>query len=191
MRPDQTSLIGPSKLPVKLPLNATDTFNFFEGRPKGYAGYTDYTAMNVCVNDDLMARPTIEQYAMLGFGVGMLEGISRRLAAVSNIHRPAFRIPDASPKEQHFLGWLACLQKAGIDNAGPSTENLRSVIQSVAASVLQNGPVTMTFWDKVQNNKTESLETSATSAADLQKLLDEYQSWLREGERLAAIAIIA
>lgn len=174
-----------SKWPVRLPLNACDSFRVFPGRPEGYSSYTDYTAMSVDVNDDLAARQPFEQFALLGFGSGFLEGVQRRIAEGSSAQKVRFRVENASPKQREFLGWLAYLQMSGRDNAGPSTENLGSVVWVVAKEICATGPLTMGFWDKAHNKKNESLEASGTSLDMLEELTGIYQREFREGQQLA------
>ena len=177
------------KWPIQLSAHASDAFQIYPGKPEGYAGYTDYTAMSVDVNDDLMARPPMEQYALLGSGDGFLQGIESRLAEGTQMPCHAFRLPNASSWERQFIGWLSYLQKSGTDNAGPSTENLRSVIQSTATKVCENGPITMGFWDKIHNKKTESVDMSGTSLEVLSELTEEYRQRFSEGEHAAKMAL--
>jgi hypothetical protein len=177
------------KWPIRLSAHASDAFQIYPGKPEGYAGYTDYTAMSVDVNDDLMARPPMEQYALLGSGSGFLHGVDKRLAEGGQMPCNAFRLPNASTWERQFIGWLSYLQKSGTDNAGPSTENLRSVVRSTAAKVCENGPITMGFWDKVHNKKTESVDVSGTTPELLNELTDEYRKRFSEGEYAARMAV--
>lgn len=177
------------KWPIRLSAHASDVLQIYPGKPEGYAGYTDYTAMSVDVNDDLMARSPMEQYGLLGSGNGFLLGIENRLAEGSQMPCNAFRLPNASAWERQFIGWLSYLQKSGTDNAAPSTENLRSVIRSTAAKVCENGPVTMGFWDKVHNKMTENVDVSGTSSEMLNDLIDEYRKQFSEGEHAARMAL--
>lgn len=177
------------KWPIQLSAHESDILQIYPGKPEGYAGYTDYTAMSVDVNDDLMARSPMEQYSLLGSGNGFLLGIEGRLAEGSQMPCNAFRVVNASAWERQFIGWLSYLQKSGIDNAGPSTENLRSVIRSNAAKICENGPVTMGFWDKVHNKKTESVDVSGTSLELLNELTDEYRKKFNEGKHTARMAL--
>ncbi|MCI4589780.1 hypothetical protein MOK15_06705 [Sphingobium sp. BYY-5] len=80
-RPDVRSAMGnpQSKWPIQLASAASDSFEIFLGRPEGYVGYTDYTAMSVDVNDDLAAREPAQQYLLLGFGSGFLQEVWNRL----------------------------------------------------------------------------------------------------------------
>ena len=182
--------IPQSKWPINLARAARDSFEVFPGRPEGYVGYTDYTAMSVDVNDDLAARKPSEQYALLGFGNGFLQSIRDRLVDVGD-RRVQFHVIDASTKCQEMIGWLAYLQRSGTDNAGPSTENLHSVIQSVSKSVGSEGPITMTFWNKVHSKQSESLDTSGTSLAMLDEWVSIYQAAVAEGQKQAIEAVIA
>lgn len=134
-----------SKWPINLASAASDSFEIFPGRPEGYAGYTDYTAMSVDVNDDLATRQPAQQFALLGFGNGFLQGVPNRLPDVEGSCRTHFRVIDASQQYRESIGWLTYLQRSGTDNAAPSTENLHSVIQSVASAVCSKGPITMKF----------------------------------------------
>lgn len=177
------------KWPIQLSAHTSDAFQIYPGKPEGYAGYTDHTAMSVDVNDDLMARPPMEQYALLGSGDGFLQGIESRLAEESQMPCHAFRLPNASTWERQFIGWLSYLQKSGTDNAGPSTENLRSVIRSTATKVCENGPITMGFWDKIHNKRTESVDMSGISLELLNELTDEYRKRFSEGEHAAKMAL--
>lgn len=179
-----------TKRSLPLPLNACDSFRFFPGRPQGYSGYTDYTAMNVELNDDLVARQPSEQFALLGFGSGFLEGIHSRLATEGSAQIVSFRAENASSKQREFLGWLAYLQISGTDNAGPSTENLSSVVWAVGKGLRDTGPLKVGFWDKVHNKKSESLEASGTSLDVLEDLTSIFQREFREGEQLALYASI-
>lgn len=183
--------IPQSKWPIDLASAASDSFEVFPGRPEGYVGYTDYTAMSVDVNDDLAARQPTEQYALLGFGNGFLKGIRNRLADGEDHGRIHFRLIDASRKYKESIGWLAYLQRSGTDNAGPSTENLHSVIQSVSADIGSKGPITMKFWDKVHNKQSESLDASGTSPEMLEEWSEIYQAAFVEGQRQALRAVIA
>lgn len=178
-----------SKWPIKLATAASDSFEFFPGRPEGYVGYTDYTAMSVDVNDDLAARRPAEQYALLGFGNGFLQSIRDRIVDVGD-RRVNFRVINASAPCQESIGWLAYLQRSGTDNAGPSTENLHSVIQSVSKDVGSEGPITMTFWNKVHNKQSESLDTSGTSLAMLDEWMSIYQAAVAEGRKQAIEAVV-
>lgn len=187
--PKLRKVLAAPKSPIRLSAHASDTFQIYPGRPEGYTGYTDYTKMSVVVNDDLMARPPMEQYALLGSGIGFLQGIESRLAEGTQMPFRTFRLPNASVWERQFIGWLSYLQKFGTDNAGPSTENLRSVIRSTATEVYKNGPITMDFWDKIHNKKTESLDMSGTSLEVLNELTDEYRKRISEGEHAARIAM--
>lgn len=178
-----------SKWPINLATAASDSFEFFPGRPEGYVGYTDYTAMSVDVNDDLAARRPAEQYALLGFGNGFLQSIRDRIVDVGD-RRVDFRVINASAPCQESIGWLAYLQRSGTDNAGPSTENLHSVIQSVSKDVGSKGPITMTFWNKVHNKQSESPDTSGTSLAMLDDWMSIYQAAVAEGQQQAIEAVI-
>lgn len=182
--------ISQSKWPIRLATAASDTFEVFPGRPEGYVGYTDYVAMSFDVNDDLAERQPAEQYALLGFGNGFLEGIRNRLDDGDDEGRVRYRVMDASQKCKGALGWLAYLQRSGTDNAGPSTENLHSVIQSVSTAIGSKGPITMEFWDKSHNNKTESLDASGTTPEMLEEWTNAYQTAFVEGHRQALGAVI-
>lgn len=188
-RPKIRKFVEAPKWPIRLSAHASDAFRIYPGKPEGYAGYTDYTAMSVDVNDDLMARSPMEQYALLGSGDGFLQGIESRLAEGAQMPCNAFRVPNASVWERQFVGWLSYLQKSGTDNASPSTENLRSVIRSIGAKVCENGPVTMGFRDKVHNKKSESIDVSGTSSEVLNELINEYRKKFDEGEHAAMMAL--
>ena len=179
-----------SKWPIALASVARDSFEVFPGRPEGYVGYTDYTAMSVDVNDDLATRQPAQQYALLGFGNGFLQGVRSRLPDVEGSYRTHFRIIDASQKYKEMIGWLTYLQRSGTDNAGPSTENLHSVIQSVASAVGSKGPITMKFWDKVHNKQSENLDASGTSPEMLREWTEIYHTAFVEGQRQARDAAV-
>lgn len=68
-----------------------------------------------------------------------LKEIRNRLSDGEVNDRVQFRVRDATQKHKEWIGWLAYLQKSGTDNAGPSTENLHSVIQTVSTNVQSNG----------------------------------------------------
>lgn len=172
-----------TKAPVELSSVARDTFPIFPGRPEGYVGYTDYTAMCVEVNDDLIARAPAEQFALLGFGSGFLQGLRDKFGDELDRHRSAIRMAAASDRQREAIGWLAHLQEKGVDNAGPSTENLHGVIRTVANSVLVEGPITMRFWDKVNSKTKESLTLSRTSSEDLRAWAKVHQEMFLEGRR--------
>jgi hypothetical protein len=179
-----------SKWPINLASAASDSFEVFPGRPEGYAGYTDYTAMSVDVNDDLATRQPAEQYALLGFGNGFLKGIRERLADGEGYGRSHFHVIDAARKYKESIGWLAYLQRSGTDNSGPSTENLHSVIQCLSTVVGSKGPITMKFWDKVHNKQSESLQASGTSPKMLEEWTDIYQAAFVDGQRQALSAAL-
>jgi hypothetical protein len=179
-----------SPWPINLASVASDRFEIFPGRPEGYAGYTDYTIMSVYVNDDLAARQPTEQYALLGFGNGFLEGLRSKPARVDDQRRTQFHVVDASQKYKEHLGWLAYLQTSGTDNAGPSTENLHSVVRFVSEDIRSMGPRTMNYWDKVHNKKSESLDSSNTTPDMLKSWTDIYQEAFLEGQRQAQDATI-
>lgn len=183
--------IPQSKWPIQLKSAACERFEIFPGRPEGYAGYTDHTAMSVDVNDDLATRAPADQYALLGFGNGFLQGIQNRLAEGDGHSRTSFRLANTSQKYRESIGWLAYLQRSGTDNAGPSTENLYSVIQSVSKAALLNGPITMKFWDKTHNKKNESLESSGTSTKMLEEWIIIYEEAFHQGQQQATVAIVA
>jgi hypothetical protein len=179
-----------SKWPLQLASAASDSFEIFPGRPEGYAGYTDYTAMSVDVNDDLLERQPVEQYALLGFGNGFLEGLRKRLGDGENHRRIIFHVDGASERQRELIGWLAYLHRSGTDNAGPSTENLHSVIGSVSKDIGSKGPITMKFWDKVQSKKSERLNGSCTSSKTLKEWTEVYQAAFVDGQRLALGATV-
>lgn len=181
----------PSKWPIQLAEHVSDVFQVYPGSPKGYVRYTDFNAMSMSINDDLMARSPTEQYALLGFSNGFLHGIETRLAELDQTPCNAFRVVNELAWERQFIGWLSRLQKLGTDNAGPSTEILHSVIRLTAANVCENGPITMGFWDKVRNKRTESVEVSGTSSELLTELIGKYQTKFREGGRASSIALPA
>lgn len=175
-----------SKRPVRLAQHAADCFAFHPGHPEGYAGYTDRTAMNVAVNDDLAAREAEEQFAMLGFACGFLDAIEGKVAgAAQPPGRIVFRFPAAERHDRQLLGWLAWLQLSGTDNAGPSTANLHSVIRSTSAQVCADGPLTMNFWFKVHEGKQESLQHSGTTSAMLDAWCAIHQSAREAGQQFA------
>lgn len=186
-RPDVRSAMGnpQSKWPIQLASVASDSFEIFPGRPEGYVGYTDYTAMSVDVNDDLAARQPAQQYALLGFGSGFLQEVRNRLPEVAGAGRTRFRVLDTSQRYKESIGWLAYLQQSGTDNAPPSTENLYSVVQSVASAVGSKGPITMKFWDKVHNKQSESLDASGTSPEMLKEWTGIYETAFAEGQQQA------
>lgn len=173
-----------SKSPINLASAASDSFEFFPGRSEGYVGYTEYTAMAVEVNDDLAARKPAEQYALLGFGNGFLKGIRDRLGDRED-KRIHFRVIDASLPCKESIGWLNYLQQSGTDNAGPSTENLHSAIQSVSKDIRSKGPIIMGFWNKVHNKLDENLDASSTSLAMLEEWMTIYQAAFVEGQQHA------
>jgi hypothetical protein len=179
-----------SKWPIALASVASDSFEIFPGRPEGYVGYTDYTAMSVDVNDDLATRQPAQQYALLGFGNGFLQGVRSRLPDVEGSCRTHFHIIDGSQQYKELIGWLTYLQRSGTDNAGPSTENLHSVIQSVASAVGAKGPITMKFWDKVHKKQSESLDASGTSREMLREWTEIYDTAFVEGQRQARDAAV-
>lgn len=179
-----------SKQPVRLARHAADCFAFHPGHPEGYAGYTDRTAMNVAVNDDLAAREAEEQFAMLGFACGFLDAIEGEVAGAARpCGRIVFRFPAAERRDRQLLGWLAWLQRSGTDNAGPSTENLHSVIRATSAQVCADGPLTMNFWFKVHEGKQESLQHSRTTPAMLDAWRAIHQSAREAGQQFARTGV--
>jgi hypothetical protein len=101
-----------------------------------------------------------------------------------------FKAPNATENEQKLLGWLGCLQKSGVDKAPPSTEILRLEIQSISIKVFADGPITIGYWEKSKNKKSESLELSGTTLKHLAELKVEYQRHFLIGERTAARATV-
>lgn len=97
---------------------------------------------------------------------------------------------DASQQYRESIGWLTYLQRSGTDNAAPSTENLHSVIQSVASAVCSKGPITMKFWDRVHNKQGESLDASGASPEMLKEWTDIYETAFIEGQRQARDAAV-
>lgn len=179
-----------SKWPVPLARHAADGFAFHPGHPEGYAGYTDRTAMNVDVNDDLAAREPDDQFAMLGFACGFLDGIEEKVAGAARPSgRIVFRFPAAERHDRELLGWLGYLQLSGTDNAGPSTANLHSVIRATSAQVCADGPLMMNFWFKVHEGKQESLQHSRTTPAMLDAWRAIHQAAREAGQQLARMAV--
>jgi hypothetical protein len=191
-RPSVGRIMGTqkSKWPIQLAAAASENLDIFPGRPEGYAGYTDYTAMSVDVNDDLSARQPIEQYTLLGFGNGFLTGVRGRLAAGQGDGRISFRVINASQKDKESIGWLSYLQRSGTDNAGPSTENLHSVVEAISADINSKGPITLKFWDKVHNKQSENLDLSGTTSDKLRGWTNVYQTEFLVGQRRALEATI-
>lgn len=183
--------IPQSKWPIELASAASDSFEVFPGRPKGYAGYTDATAMTVDINDDLAARQPTEQYALLGFGNGFLKEIRGRLSDCEDQGLTHFRVIDVAQEHKEAIGWLAYLQRSGTDNAGPSTENLHSVIQAFSTDMSSKGPITMKFRDKMHNKQSESPTVIGTSPEMLKEWTDIYQAAFVEGQRQALRAVIS
>jgi hypothetical protein len=178
------------KWPIQLSSHACDIFEVFPGVPEGYSAYTDSVAMNVDVNDDLAARLHAEQYALLGFGSGFLRGLKRRLPDEYQAQTIAVRIQNASLKHQQFLGWISYLQRSGVDNAPPSTENLRRTLESISADVLVNGPICGTFWEKAHCRDQTKLHTIRIDLEGLEELKEEYQKASAQGENHALEAVI-
>lgn len=179
-----------SNWPIHLASVATDRFEVFSDRPEGYVGYTDYTAMSVDVNDDLVAREPREQYALLGFGNGFLTGIRSKLVDGESRGQVRFHVVNASSKDKEAIGWLAYLQQSGTDNAGPSTENLHSVIQAYSNRIVSNGPTVVKFWDNAPRNQNESPDDSDVSSELPEEWTHIYQVAFEAGRRTASVALI-
>ena len=175
--------------PVSLRGEATSTFDFFPGAPTGYAGHTDFTAMRVTINDDLATRSAREQFALLGFGNGFVSEILRRVDEERLEERRQFSIEINELGTRQRVGWLAHLQRAGIDNGGPSTKMLHVGLSSVCREVMEQGPITLLFWDKVHNNRIESLDRSRTTPAMLRNYAKLYEAAFAEGRDWAAGAL--
>lgn len=175
-----------SQWPINLAFVASDQFEFFPGRAEGYAGYTDYTAMSVDVNDDLAARPPADQYALTGFGNGFLEGLFSRISEIDSNNRLQFCASDTIDKNREMIGWLAFLQASGIDNAGPSTENLQSVLQSVATKLRTGGPITTPYWSSAAAGQNEDSAADGVDAEMLKAWVGIYDEQLLVGLRLSS-----
>lgn len=174
------------------PLSALNSceFTYCPGIPEGYVGYTDYTAMNVVLNDDLVGRIADEQFMLIGFGVGFSAAILERVAREGLSNRSTFRLKAASESDMHCVGWLSFMQKKGTDNAPPSTENLQRVIAKVSKDLAASGPTTMKFWHKFHSREVETLERSETSPDRLNLFLAQLEQAKLRGARLAVEATL-
>jgi hypothetical protein len=86
-----------------LPLLASREIKYYSGAPAGYVGYTDYTAMNVDVNDSLIGRSAEEQFTLVGFGEGFSAAMLERAAKDGLSQGCIFRIDPASEQEMNAL----------------------------------------------------------------------------------------
>ena len=164
---------------------------YYPGQPEGYVGYTDYTAMNVKVNDSLIGREPEEQAKFVGLGVGfsfeMVERSDKELISdTSTFHTIA-----TSVEELAQLRWLATVQEKGTDNAPPSTRNLARVLKKVARELSETGPITLKYWHKVKTKTSESLENSDTGVEGLLNLQHILAESVRRGALLAKSASVA
>lgn len=165
-------------------------FNYFPGIPQGYVGYTDYTAMNVVLNDDLIGRIADEQFMLIGFGEGFSATLLERVAREGLANRCTFRLNAASESDMHCVGWLSFMQTKGTDNAPPSTGNLQRVIAKVSKDLAASGPATMKFWHKVHSREVETPKGSETSPDKLNLLLAQLEQAKLRGARLAVAATL-
>jgi hypothetical protein len=176
--------------PLALSSLATGEIKYYPGVPGGYVGYTDYTAMNVELNDGLIGRPADEQFMLVGFGHGFSTVMLERVATDELSGKCAFRIAAASEEDMQCLGWLALMQDRGTDNAPPSTRNLQRVISKVSRELAEGGPITMKFWHKVHSKRSETLQASGTSPAELDSLRQTLDLQRLRGARLALEAAL-
>lgn len=172
-------------------ITPTSIFQHCPGRGVGYAGYTDHHAMGYEVNDSLLWRSPEMQFELVGFAKGFLDGVSSR----NDPEGKQFQIIDATSADRDALGWMALMQRKGIDNAAPSTDNLATIITLVARDINAAGPLRIPYWEKFQsraygNPRMESRRRSRTSNAKQEQLLSRYERRRKEGYGLAKSAII-
>lgn len=172
-------------------ITPTSIFQHCLGRGVGYAGYTDHAAMGYEVNDSLLWQSPEMQFDLVGFAKGFLDGVSSRNSPGGK----QFQNIDATSADREALGWLALMQRKGIDNAAPSTDNLATIITLVARELHAAGPLRLTYWEKFQsraygNPRKESRRRSRTSIAKQEQLLARYERRRKEGYALAQSAII-
>ena len=169
---------------------ATNEFRYFPGKATGYAGYTDYNAMNYEVNDGLIGRTANEQFVLVGFGVGFMDEAIRRVEDSSPPAIVDLHIEHSAERDAECIGWLSYLQTKGTDNAPPSSENLQTILRKVSAEIGQSGPISLKFWDKVRSGEKESLDRSQTSPEELRDLMKIFQQSKGNGARIAAAAAV-
>lgn len=181
---------APVPQPTSLVSTATDVIGYYPGAPSGYAAYTDHVAMNVTVNDSLIGRPPLEQFALLGFGAGFVSAMVERAVDEDLIQLHRFSVLNAGNEDRRRLGWLAFVQQKGTDNAPPSTENLQRVLAAIMERALRDGPIERRYREKQQYGGTDSPEPSGTSPEQLEVLGEECSRQRARGAHLAREAVL-
>lgn len=146
---DETFLLGYEARDV-------ETFTYYAGVPDGYARFTDYNAMRSDLNNRVRNLYPLEQYWLVGFGAGFVQGVLDRCrsADAEDINRK-LQIPDLDTKPKAAINWLAQLQEDGTDNSPPSTRNLINGILATRRELVEQGPIRMDYWPKALRQSTE------------------------------------
>tara|TARA_R110000787_G_scaffold42499_2_gene104534 strand:+ start:515 stop:1180 length:666 start_codon:yes stop_codon:yes gene_type:complete len=146
---DETFLLGYEGRDV-------EAFTYYAGEPNGYTGFTDYNAMRSDLNNRVRNLYPLEQYWLVGFSAGFVQGVLDRCrsADAEDIDRE-LQLPDLETKPKAAINWLAQLQEDGTDNAPPSTRNLISGILATQQELAEQGPIRMDYWPKALRQSTE------------------------------------
>ncbi|HHT8904394.1 TPA: hypothetical protein ACT5CR_007353 [Burkholderia cenocepacia] len=153
-------------------------FQYFPGEPKGYAGYTDHISMQQTVNDDLVEHDADWQFSRIGFAKGFLRTVLRR-ADRSPSAPGIFRMEGVSEDDAMTIEWIARMQTDGIDNASPSTSNLKSIVDGMASDIASTGPRRSTFGSRAGVDGREGMERDEISSERLRELT----KLMRDAER--------
>lgn len=164
-------------------------FQYFPGEPKGYAGYTDHVSMQQTVNDDLAERDADWQFSSIGFAKGFLRTVLLR-ADRSQSEPGIFRMAGVSRDDAMTIEWIARMQTEGVDNAPPSTSNLKSIVDGIASDISSTGPRRAKFWRSAGGDGREGMEHDEIPAERLRELTERMRDAERRGESRAADARI-
>jgi hypothetical protein len=122
-------------------------FTYYPGAPRGYAGYTDHHAIRCDLNDWLLKETIDNQLWLAGFGAGFVTAAMRYCEEYGRIElMTELRVKTSEKKITESIDWTQRLQLSGVDNAGPSTENLLSALDSMCVDLKSQGPVRREYW---------------------------------------------
>lgn len=88
------------------------------------------------------------------------------------------------------IEWIARMQTDGIDNASPSTSNVKSIVGGMASDIASTGPRRSTFGSRAGVDGREGLERDEISAERLRELTKLMRDAERRGASRAAHARI-
>ncbi|SPV16228.1 Uncharacterised protein [Burkholderia cenocepacia] len=153
-------------------------FSVLSRRAERLCGIHRHISMQQTVNDDLVEHDADWQFSRIGFAKGFLRTVLRRADRSPNAPG-IFRMERVSEDDAMTIEWIARMQTDGIDNASPSTSNVKSIVDGMASDIASTGPRRSTFGSRAGVDGREGMERDEISSERLRELT----KLMRDAER--------